>query len=275
MKWVLWKFDQDFFGILKKFSYICNRISLIIDNPQRAFFASNKGFENLKRRSKRGRYLDCWKIFRIFVLESSLTKRNGGFPVNRITGEYISQESERYYTKSFCGAHKALRVKTKGQAFVGVSSGRSERQRRGRWPRFLEGQPWQQILAMTPKDCQSYRVTDETFIVLTRRRNHFGENGKRNFRIFCAVEWVALAGKNRKAYIPTPLKRWNGIEGNHVFHQVLVYHFTKCILVTSSKTSKSVVHSLETMQLSTCDMVAARVPQGNRRNETSMQLVGG
>jgi len=30
-----------------------------------------------------------------------------------------------------------------------------------------------------------------------------------------------------------------------------------------------------TMQLSTCNMVAARVPQGNRRNETSMQLVGG
>ena len=29
------------------------------------------------------------------------------------------------------------------------------------------------------------------------------------------------------------------------------------------------------LQNPTCDMVAARVPQGNRRNETSMQLVGG
>ena len=29
------------------------------------------------------------------------------------------------------------------------------------------------------------------------------------------------------------------------------------------------------MQLSTCNMVAARVPQGNRRNERSTQLIGG
>jgi len=32
---------------------------------------------------------------------------------------------------------------------------------------------------------------------------------------------------------------------------------------------------MSTMQLSTCNMVAAKVPQGNRRNERSMQLIGG
>lgn len=30
-----------------------------------------------------------------------------------------------------------------------------------------------------------------------------------------------------------------------------------------------------TMQLFTCDMVTARVPQGNRRNERSIQLIEG
>jgi hypothetical protein len=46
-------------------------------------------------------------------------------------------------------------------------------------------------------------------------------------------------------------------------------------LCVNSKIQQKCCARDATMQLSTCNMVATRVPQENRRNETSMQLVGG
>lgn len=80
--------------------------------------------------------------------------------------------------------------------------------------------------------------------------------------------------------MPTPLKRWNGIKRNHVSQ-------IRCIcantnenntffgLCVNSKIQQKCCARDATMQLSTCNMVTTRVPQENRRNETSMQLVGG
>lgn len=39
----------------------------------------------------------------------------------------------------------------------------------------------------------------------------------RNDRFVCLVKWVALAGENREAFIPTPFKRWHGIRAQPRF----------------------------------------------------------
>lgn len=77
--------------------------------------------------------------------------------------------------------------------------------------------------------------------------------------------------------MPSPLKRWYGIGA-----QPRLLNGQSCAMIhansefcTESIPSKRAVRSVQTMQLSTCNMVAARVPQGNRRGERSMQLVGG
>ena len=94
------------------------------------------------------------------------------------------------------------------------------------------------------------------------------------------VQQVALAGKSKKAYIPTPLKRWNGIGVqprllNRVSYATVTMFKTLLIVNVQSKNKQKCCTHCVTMQLSTCKMVAARVPQGNRRNERSTQLIGG